>query len=67
MSIIKKVCKLDFFSSEIAINNSDKLIVVDYVNDICDMRPQSLAYDGVPDIVIDNIINSLASFIRLRK
>lgn len=67
MSMIKKVCGLDFFSSEIAITNNDKLVVIDYVNDICDMRPQSSAYDGVPDSLIDSIVNRLAYFIKMKK
>jgi hypothetical protein len=67
MSIIRKVCMLDFFSSEIAITDSEKLIVIDYVNDICDMRPQSSAYDGVPDQLIDIVINRLAYFIKMKK
>ncbi len=67
MSVIRKVCMLDFFSSEIAITRNDRLVVIDYVNDICDMRPQSLAYDGVPDSMIDAIINRLAHFIKMNK
>ena len=67
MSIIRKVCKLDFFSSEIAITSNDKLVVIDYVNDICDMRPQSSAYDGVPDVMIEAVINRMAYFIKMKK
>ena len=67
MSIIKKVCRLDFFSSEIAITNSDRLVVIDYVNDVCDMRPQSSAFDGVPDSLIDAVINRFAYFIKMKK
>jgi len=67
MSIIKKVCRLDFFSSEIAITNSYRLVVIDYVNDVCDMRPQSSAFDGVPDSLIDAVINRFAYFIKMKK
>lgn len=52
---IAKICGLDFFSTEIALTNERKFVVVDYVNDQCDMRRKSMYYDGVPDNVIDEI------------
>jgi len=57
---IQKICKLDFFSSEIAITKEKKLVVVDYVNDVCDMRLQSKCYDGVPDSVVLQICRRVA-------
>lgn len=65
--IVKKIhniTNLDFFSTEIALTKENKFIVIDYVNDQCDMRFQSKHYDGVPDNVIYTIINSLADFIK---
>ncbi|HTR82143.1 MAG TPA: hypothetical protein VMM58_10990 [Bacteroidota bacterium] len=55
MKTIEKVCLLDFFSSEIALTDEGKFVVVDYVNEICDMRLQSKHRDGVPDDVVAKI------------
>ncbi len=54
---IASICKLDWFSTEIAL--ADEFIVVDYVNDEIDTRVQSVAVDGVPDDVIENIAKQL--------
>ncbi len=56
---IAKLTKLDFFSTEIAIDDDNKFIVIDYVNDQCDMRFKSKHSDGVPDQIIYQIINEL--------
>ena len=50
---IASICKLDWFSTEIAL--TDKFVVIDYVNDEIDTRVQSQAMDGVPDDVINSI------------
>ena len=50
---IASICKLDWFSTEIAL--TDEFVVVDYVNDEIDTRVQSQAMDGVPDEIINNI------------
>jgi hypothetical protein len=60
---IAALAELDFFSAEIALTNDDRFVVIDYVNDICDMRPQSEHSDGVPDNLIDEIINTLVTFV----
>jgi hypothetical protein len=57
---IAGVCKLDFFSTEIAIPAPGRHIVVDYVNEVCDMRLQSLHADGVPDNIVAAIARRLA-------
>lgn len=64
VSKINNICGLDFFSTEIALTPEDKFIVVDYVNDQCDMRFQSKHLDGVPDEVIYKIVFSLRDFIQ---
>jgi len=46
---ISTVCRLDFFSTEIAMTSDGRFLTVDYVNEICDMRLQSRHPDGVPD------------------
>ncbi len=50
---------LDFFSTEIVIPENKKFIVIDYVNDQCDMRIKSKHFDGVPDIIVQNIIDNM--------
>lgn len=60
MEIIRRACRLDFFSSEIAITSERKFIVVDYVNEVCDMRRKSLHENGAPDRVVDTIARLLA-------
>jgi hypothetical protein len=47
--VISTVCRLDFFSTEIAMTPTGQFVTVDYVNEICDMRLQSRHPDGVPD------------------
>jgi hypothetical protein len=56
---IASICKLDWFSTEIAL--TDDFVVVDYVNDEIDTRVQSQAMDGVPDEIINNIARQLVS------
>lgn len=65
--IIAKVTKLDFFSTEIVLTDSDKFIVIDYVNDQCDMRFKSKHFDGVPDEIIFKIIHNLKKSILKNK
>lgn len=60
MEIIRRACRLDFFSSEIAITAERKFVVVDYVNEVCDMRRESLYANGAPDRVVDAIAGLLA-------
>jgi hypothetical protein len=55
---------LDFFSSEIALTEERKFVVVDYVNEICDMRLQSIFTDGVPDSVVEQIQRLLIKSLR---
>ena len=56
---IASICKLDWFSTEIAL--ADEFVVVDYVNDEIDTRVQSRAVDGVPDEVMNNIARQLVN------
>ncbi len=58
---IHLVCKLDFFSTEIALTVDRKFVVIDYVNEMCDMRIKSKHYDGVPDSVVDAVGEQIAS------
>lgn len=56
---IARLTQLDFFSTEIAFTNKEKFVVIDYVNDQCDMRLKSKHADGVPDEIVLQIINNL--------
>ena len=55
---IASICKLDWFSTEIA-RALEKFVVIDYVNDGIDTRVQSKAVDGVPDEVMRSIAHQL--------
>ena len=61
---IAHVCKLDWFSTEIAQTEDGRFVIVDYVNDGIDTRVQSKAVDGVPDEVIKCLAEKLLQLIR---
>jgi hypothetical protein len=52
---IAQICGLHLFSTEIALTEDGKFLVVDYVNDPVDLRLQSKAIDGVPDGFVESI------------
>lgn len=56
---ISKFAELQFFSTEIAQLDDGSFVVIDYVNDQCDMRFQSDTPEGVPDSVIEEIIEAI--------
>ena len=58
---IARVSKLRFFSTEVARDVRGRLLVVDYVNEICDMRLRSGHPDGVPDAVVGRIAGRIAA------
>lgn len=62
--IVAEVSQLDFFSTEIALDRSDRYIVVDYVNDPCDMRLQSKHFDGPPDTIVQRIVHIIVDYLR---
>ena len=57
---IASICKLHWFSTEIALTLTE-FVVVDYVNDEIDTRVQSKAVDGVPDEIMNNIARQLVT------
>lgn len=61
---IARLTELDFFSTEIVYSTREKFVVVDYVNDQCDMRIKSLHLDGVPDNVVRQIIQNMIRFMK---
>jgi hypothetical protein len=46
---IAQLSRMEFFSTEIALDLDDKFVVIDYLNDECDMHAKSYWPDGVPD------------------
>ena len=60
METIERACQLDFFSSEVAMTEERRFIVVDYVNEVCDMRLQSKFGNGAPDAVVRRIEEIIA-------
>ena len=56
---IQRLTQLDFFSTEIALTEKNKFVVIDYVNDQCDMRLKSKHVDGVPDEIVGLITSYL--------
>ena len=62
--VIADVSKLDFFSTEIALGDDGRYFVVDYVNDPCDMRPQSKHFDGVPDTIVRMIVTGITNYVK---
>lgn len=64
---IAEISKLDFFSTEVCITKKQRFVVVDYVNDPCDMRLKSTCPDGVPDEVVERIIKYIIRYIKRAK
>lgn len=64
---IWQITKLDIFSTEIAFTNDNKFVVIDYVNDQCDMRLKSKYSDGVPDEIVSHIISLLSKTVHKTK
>jgi hypothetical protein len=63
---IAQICQLHLFSTEIALAQDGRFLVVDYVNDPVDLRLQSRAADGVPDAVVESIARRLVRLIDLQ-
>ncbi len=60
---IAHVCKLELFSTEIALISNGLFIVVDYINDQVDLRLKSKADDGVPDDYVSDITERLIELV----
>jgi hypothetical protein len=56
-------CGLDLFSTEIALTEQGEFLLVDPINDPVDLRMQSSASDGMPDEIVTNIAERLATFV----
>ncbi|MBN2553323.1 MAG: hypothetical protein JXB06_11170 [Spirochaetales bacterium] len=60
---IARISVLLLFSAELAVDERERLVVVDYVNESPDLRRKSQFPDGVPDEVVDRIIWNLGEWI----
>jgi len=60
---IAMIAKINLFSTEIAITNDNRPVLIDYVNDPIDFRPLSMHVDGIPDELLEKIIVSLLRLI----
>ncbi len=68
--ITKKIAgltSLDFFSTEIVLTEDDNFLLIDYVNDQCDMRMKSGHYDGIPDNIVHDIVKNMLKFTLQKK
>lgn len=61
---IARLCKLDLFSTEISLTPDGFFVVVDYVNDVLDLRLQSKTPDGVPDDIVHDIAERLILLVK---
>ncbi len=57
---IARACGLDLFSSELALAADGRFLAIDYVNDPIDLRLQSRVPEGVPDEIVQAIVERLA-------
>lgn len=64
LNTLAELSGLDYFSSEIAIDENNNYYLIDYVNDQCDMRFKSKHFDGVPDEVVEYFILRMAELVK---
>ena len=64
---IAQICGLHLFSTEIALGEDGHFLAVDYVNDPVDLRLQSKAADGVPDLYVESIASRLVRLVESRR
>jgi glutathione synthase/RimK-type ligase-like ATP-grasp enzyme len=60
---IARISALQLFSVELALDHRERIVVVDYVNESPDLRRKSQFIDGVPDPVVERVIENLAQWI----
>ena len=56
---LARITRLDYFSTEIALTKDHKFILIDYINDQCDMRLKSNHVDGIPDEVVSEFVEAM--------
>ena len=60
---IVHITGLHLFSTEVALTPEGKFLVIDYVNNPVDMRPQSKTPDGVPNLLLKFIARDIARLV----
>lgn len=60
---ISHISGLHLFSTEIALSPEGKFLVIDYVNNPVDLRPQSKTPDGVPNLLLRFIARDIARLV----
>lgn len=63
MRKIARICRLEIFSTEIALTSKGRLLVIDPVNDQVDLRKKSSHPDGIPDQVVDQTVINLVNWV----
>lgn len=66
VSRMARTCGVNFFSTEIAVNMKGEFMVIDYINEVCDMRLKSKFIDGVPDDLVRQISEQIVSYVLKR-
>ncbi|MBM4030702.1 MAG: hypothetical protein FJ291_02845 [Planctomycetes bacterium] len=60
---IAHITGLHLFSTEVALSPEGKFLVIDYVNNPVDLRPQSKTPDGVPNLLLRFIARDIARLV----
>ena len=63
VATIALISGLHLFSTEVALTPGGDFLVVDYVNNPVDLRPQSKTPDGVPNLIVRFIAEDLAALV----
>lgn len=56
---IARIAGIDFFTTEIALDVGGEMVVVDFVNEMPDLRCQREHPDGVPEPLVDAVVSML--------
>ena len=64
---VARVTRLDLFSTEIALADECGFQIVDYANDTLDLRLQSRTPEGVPDAIVQQVVDSIAGLVMGRE
>jgi hypothetical protein len=58
---LASISGIELFTTEIACDRDGRLVVVDFVNEMPDLRPGSKFVDGVPDGILEGIVDWLVA------
>lgn len=63
MEKLAEISEMDYFSSEFVLTDENKFLLIDYVNDQCDMRLKSQHTDGVPNDIVETFVHHMMEFV----